>query len=101
MTTDIRNIRLPKFSLPHFKRKRVVPAIKQGTVFVLTPLGKQKANSFGLDGVKFDVLTTMAESGPCTIAEISNDTGINDQHTKQIVKALVRSGYVRVASNEE
>lgn len=95
------NIRMPHFKLPHFKRKRVVSAIKQGTVLVLTPLGKQKANSFGLDGAKFDVLTTMAEQGPCTIAEISNETGINDEHTQRIVKALVRAGYVRVASNEE
>lgn len=92
-------IKLP-FNLPHFKKKRVTSAIKQGTVFVLTPLGKQKANSFRLDGSKFDVLCELAESGPSTIAEISNETGISDQHTKVIINSLVRAGYARVASEE-
>lgn len=92
-------VKLP-FNLPHFIRKRVARDVRQGTVFILTPLGKQKANSFGLDGVKFDVLCELAESGPSTIAEISNGTGISDQHTKAIIKVLTRSGYVRVASDE-
>jgi len=95
------DVKLPHFNLPHFRRRRMPTAIKSGTVFVLTPIGKQKADSFGLDGVKFDVLATMAESGPCTIDEISNDTGINDRKIKAIMKALVRSGYVRIASGEE
>lgn len=93
-------VKLPNFNLPHFSRRRMPTAIKSGTIFVLTPLGKQKADSFGLDGVKFDVLSTMGESGPCTIAEISNETGIGDAKTKAIMKALVRSGYARVASEE-
>ena len=92
-------VKLP-FNLPHFRKRGVTSAIKQGTVFVLTPLGKQKANSFGMDGVKFDVLCELAESGPSTIAEISNETGISDQKTKAIIKTLVRSGYARVASEE-
>lgn len=98
-----KEIKLPHFNLPHFRFKgRHVPsAIKSGTVFVLTPLGKQKADNFSMDGVKFDVLAIMAESGPCTITEIANDTGESDQKTKAIMKALVRSGYVRVASSEE
>ena len=98
MTT---NMQLPHFKLPHFRRRRVTTAIRQGTVFVLTPLGKQKADSFSMDGVKFDVLCSLVENGPSTIADISNDTGIRDDATKRIIKALVRSGYVRVASNEE
>ena len=98
MTT---NIQLPHFKLPRFKRRRVVRAIRQGTPLILTPLGKQKADSFGLEGPKFDVLSTIADDGPCTLAEISNETGINDKHTQQIVRDLVRSGYVRVASGEE
>ena len=98
MTT---NIQLPHFKLPHFQRRHIPTAIRSGTVFVLTPLGKQKADSFGLDGVKFEVLSIMAESGPCTIDEISNELGKDDRKVKAIMKALVRSGYVRVASNEE
>lgn len=91
-----------KFDLPHFRfRRRHMPiAVKQGTVFMLTPLGKQKADSFGLDGLKYDVLSTLAEGGPSTIAEVSNETGIGDKKTKDILKALVRSGYVKVASEE-
>ena len=96
------NIKLPHFNLPHFRRQRRVPtAIKQGTVLVLTPLGKQKADSFSMDGPKADVLSTMAEIGPSTMADISNETGQSDDNTKRIIKALVRSGYVRVASIEE
>ena len=89
------------FKLPHIRRRRVTTAIRQGTVFVLTPLGKQKADSFSMDGVKFDVLCSVVENGPSTIADISNDTGIRDDATKRIVKVLVRSGYIRVASSEE
>lgn len=94
--------KLPHFNLPHFhfRRRRMPTAIRSGTVFVLTPLGKRKADSFGLDGVKYDVLSTLAEGGPCTIEEISSETGINDKKTKDILKALVRSGYVKVASEE-
>ena len=94
------NIKLPHFNLPHFRRRRVPSIIKAGTVFVLTPLGKQKADSFGLDGMKFDVLSAMAEGGPSTIAEIENETGIGDKKVKAIIKALVRAGYVKVASSE-
>ncbi len=94
-------VKLPHLNLPHIRRRRVTTAIRQGTVFVLTPLGKQKADSFSMDGVKFDVLCSLAENGPSTIADISNDTGIRDDTIKRIVKALVRSGYIRVASSEE
>ena len=100
MTTR-RDITLPDFHLPRFRRRRIPSAVKQGTVLVLTPLGKQKADSFGMDGVKFDVLSTMAEQGPSTIADISNETGIGDKKVQAILKAFVRSGYVRVASSEE
>ena len=101
MTTR-RDIQLPDFHLPRFRRKHGVPtSIKQGTVLVLTPLGKQKADSFAMDGVKFDILSVMAEQGPCTMADISNETGISDKKVQAILKALVRSGYVRVASSEE
>lgn len=100
MTTR-RDITLPNFHLPRFRRKRMPSAVKQGTVLVLTPLGKQKADSFAMDGIKFDVLSSMAEQGPCTIADIANDTGIPDKRIQAILKALVRSGYVRVASSEE
>jgi len=97
MTTKIN---LPHFKVPHyFKRRRVV--IRRGMALVLTSLGRQKANNFGLDGVKFDVLTTMAEQGPCSIGEIANATGLSDEQTQRIVRSLVQSGYVRVANSEE
>jgi len=98
MTTDIK---LPHFNLPHFRHRRMPSAVKQGTVLVLTPLGKRKADSFGMDGVKFDVLSTMAEQGPSTIADIANETGLPDKKVQAILKTLVRSGYARVASSEE
>jgi len=97
------DIKLPQFKLPHFrfKRRGVPTAIKQGTVLILTPLGKQKADSFAMDGPKFEVLSTMSECGPSTMADISNETGLGDKRVQAILKALVRSGYVRVASSEE
>lgn len=97
-----KDIILPNLHLPRLRRRQSVPtSIKQGTVLVLTPLGKQKADSFAMDGVKFDVLSSMAEQGPCTMADIANDTGLSDKKIQAILKALVRSGYVRVASSEE
>ena len=46
------------------------PRTKGGTVIVLTPLGKTKAEKADLPGTKFRVLSALNESGPCTIHEL-------------------------------
>ena len=96
-----KEIILPHFNLPHLKLRHKPTAIGQYTQLVLTPLGKQKANSFSMDGPRFDVLSEINENGSCTRAEIANETGMSDNHVKKIITELTRSGYVRVASSEE
>ena len=96
-----KDIQLPNFHLPHFKRRYKATTIGQYTQLVLTPLGKEKANNFSMDGPKADILSEINTNGPCTRAEIANETGMSDSRTKRIIIELIRSGYVRVASNEE
>ena len=66
--------------------------------FVLTPVGKQKANSFGASGIKFEVLCHLAEEGSVSVAELEAELNIPVNKGKAIMKVLVQSQYIRAAS---
>jgi len=74
--------------------------VRKGQNYILTPLGKQKADAYELSGVKFDVLAHLADKGPSTIGEISNGTHLEEVKVRAVLKELIRSGYVRQASVE-
>ena len=78
------------------KDTSVVATDKSSDVSVtLTPIGKQKAEAFALEGPRFDVIATVLESGTATIGEISTKTGMPVNKVKEVCKALARSGYVK------
>ena len=79
---------------PFRKSKIVTTEIVVG----LTSLGKEKAEKFEAEGIKFDVLTTLAERGPCSIQEIAGEVKKSSDVTKAVVKSLIKSGYVRTMS---
>ena len=68
---------------------------KKDTSVALTPLGKQKAEQFSLEGPKFDVMATILESGTQPIGEISSKVGMSANKVKEVCKSLARNGYVK------
>ena len=78
------------------KETLVVPTDKSNDVSIaLTPIGKQKAEAFALEGPRFDVISTVLESGTATIRDISTKTGMSTNKIKEICKSLAHSGYVK------
>ena len=77
------------------------PRTKGGTVIVLTPLGKTKAEKADLPGTKFRVLSALNESGPCTIHELSEDLGMSEDRVKSIATSLLAAGYVQRSGSTE
>ena len=83
-----------KISNPFRKSKIVTTEIVVG----LTSLGNEKAEKFEAEGVKFDILTTLRERGPCSIQEIAHEVRKSPDVIKAVVKSLMKSGYIRTMS---
>lgn len=82
------------FQLP-FQREHMSRLIKSELTVALTPLGKQKADAFSGEGPKFDILATLNESGPSSISELAQETGMSPVKVKHVLKELAKAGYVR------
>lgn len=67
----------------------------------LTSLGKTKAEDLSLHGNKGTVVACMNENGASSISEISEETKINADHVKNILRVLIRNGYVHKVSSED
>lgn len=67
----------------------------------LTALGKTKAEDLSLHGNKGTVVACMNENGASSISEISEETKINTEHVKNILRILIKSGYVHKVSSED
>lgn len=66
----------------------------------MTALGHQKADSWDAKGLKGQVLSILAESGPCTLSEITEQLaarGIPSNHAqlRAVIMWMIRAGYVR------
>jgi len=72
--------------------------IRAGTSFILTPLGKQKADSFGGSGLKYDVLCFIAGEHSATIEEIAGEIGGDLAKAKAIMRVLIQNNYARMTS---
>jgi len=68
---------------------------KKDTSVSLTPLGKQKAEQFALEGPKFDIVATVLEGGTQSIGEIATKTGMSANKVREVCKSLARNGYVK------
>jgi len=66
------------------------------TVYVLTPLGVEKAENFTASTPYCEVLSQLRQSS-ASINEIAKETGVNPKKTKAIIKDMLQSGYVRRA----
>jgi len=84
--------------IPRFIRDN---RVKANMVIGCTPLGKTKAEEFSLQGPEFAVLADISESGPSSLREIADRTGLPEIKVKAIAKALMRKGYARKVSSEE
>lgn len=67
----------------------------------VTSIGKQKHEQWEGDGPQFEVMSYVAESGPSTIGEISQGTGINPNKVEQIVKMYIQRNHMRVMRGDE
>ena len=68
--------------------------------YALTPLGKTKAEEFGLDGPAWDVLAYLDENHQSTVSEITDGTRYKEDRVKGILKRLISSGYVKRVATE-
>jgi DNA-binding MarR family transcriptional regulator len=69
--------------------------------YQLTQLGKTKAEEFGLSGPNWEVLAYLDENGASTIKDIAEGTHFSGDRTKEVLKRLISSGYVRRVTTEE
>lgn len=69
--------------------------------FILTPLGRTKAESFDMPQAKWQVLASLKESGPCNTREIATNTNMSDEKVTAVLRSLASDGYVRLATGVE
>ena len=69
--------------------------IGQHDRFILTPVGKRKADNFTASGSKYDIMSYMAEEGSVSPAEIENELNIPLNKGKAILLSLLRSEYIK------
>ena len=67
----------------------------------LTALGKTKAEELALQGNKGTVAACMNENGASSISEISEETKINPEHVKTVLRVLIKNGYAHKVSSED
>ena len=68
--------------------------------YALTPLGKTKAEEFGLNGPSWDVLAYLDENHQSTVSEIGEGTHYKEDRVKSVLKRLIASGYVKCVTTE-
>ena len=66
----------------------------------VTQVGKAKADNFAGNGVRWEVVAHLAESGPSSVNEIANELGENPRRIEQVLKNLSGLGYVKATANE-
>ena len=79
-------------------RRRVRLGIR--CTYALTPLGKTKAEEFGLSGPAWDVLAYLDENHQSTVADITDGTHHKEDRVKGVLKRLIASGYVKRVTTE-
>jgi len=63
----------------------------------ITPLGKQKVENLDGEGPMFRILSCLAERGPCTLKELSQESGISQENCKYAIKSQLKpQGFVQV-----
>ena len=78
-----------------FRRQKESVVVSE-MVVNLTSIGREKAEQFETSGSQAEVLQTLSEKGPSTLKELSDETRIPMDTMKHIIKALIRSQYIKV-----
>lgn len=81
-----------------FFRPKTVPGVH--SVYVLTALGKDKADSYAANTPWAEVLSYLNEHNSASVSEISRELKMNQQKVKLIVSNMMKSGYVRKANTD-
>lgn len=67
----------------------------------LTPLGKIKAEEYGLSGYNWEVLNDLDDNGPSSRKEISDRTHIPIDKVKVVLSRLIADGYIKKMSQND
>lgn len=62
----------------------------------LTQAGKEKAETFGFEGPKWEVLTYLNDNGASTLNDISEGMHLKVERVKEVLNRLIRERYVTV-----
>lgn len=81
--------------------KREKSVVGTHHTYGLTALGKTKAEEFAMAGPRWQVLACLDENGPSSVTEISEEVKTNPEKVKALLRALMKSGYVRRVSQED
>ena len=80
--------------------KSFVPArkVRAGSraSYGLTELGKQKAETFGLEGPTWEVLGYLNDNGPSSLNDICDGLHLKTERAREILNRLINSRYVAV-----
>jgi len=83
-------------NIADFFRPKAVPGIH--SVYVLTALGKDKADSYAANTPWAEVLAYLNEHNSASISEIARELKTNPRKVKLIISNMIKSGYVRRAN---
>jgi len=86
----------PRVPLLHNRARQSI-TIGQHTRFILTPIGKQKADNFTASGAKYDVMSHMVAEGSASPAELEDELSISLNKSKAILRHLLNAGYVKMS----
>lgn len=84
--------------LPYRHRQSTRVKITAYMRFGLTPIGKKKSDKFGSEGIKYDVMSYMAEEGSATPIELEDELHISSNKAKAILRSLLLQGYIKLTS---
>jgi DNA-binding MarR family transcriptional regulator len=76
--------------------------VNSHSVFTLTPVGREKAQSMEASGKTLAFLDYLDQSGASSLPEIAEQAKINNEDAEVLAKKLVRLGYIQpVNANKE
>jgi len=76
-------------------RPRTKVRLGRKYMYTLTQTGRKKVEEDSGGGTNWQVLSYLEDEGPCTIRDIAAGSHLDESKTKEVVKRLIDSGYIR------
>ncbi len=73
--------------------------VNSNSVFTLTPIGKEKAQSMEASGKTLAFLDYLEQSGASSLPEIAEQTRLRAEDAEVLARKLVRLGYIRAVDS--